>query len=320
MVISFLSIVAVFVLAFPFSACKTETNGGLGSVADTYAYSALSAVRILPHAPVVQNAGGDGAQGELQGGEDVNRYVAISQALLSPDAIKTETTTDQEQTVYGGVTYANRMTATVTDIDGKKHTYEFYFDEVKVNEYGEVEYESEGRKRQVTVEERETHVRSELNGVIVVDEIAYDVVGEKHVETESETGVTPESEVQTTLRLTVTASSLATVTVVYEYAEETEGKQTEVEQSFHYTAKNELGQVTAQGEIEVENEGKETEVEIRVLDGGGIRAFRLKKEGSRMRMSYVENGQTVTAKIRIVLENGVERYEYTFSDGRVVVY
>lgn len=315
-----LSAVTVLVLAFPLTACKKGSHGALDSVAETYAYSAVSAVEMLPITAGAKNAYGYNAQGETQNGADVNRYVAISQSLLKNGAIQTQTTTDQEKTIYGGVTYANRMTVSVTDIDGQNRTYEFYFDEAKRNERGEVEYEREGRKRQVTVEERETHVRSEITGVIVFGENAYAVQGNKHVESERETGITPESEVETTLTLTVTASSGARATVVYEYAKETEGKRTEVEQTFDYTVKNHLGQVTSQGEIEVETEGAETEVEIRVSEGGNVRAFRLQKDGNRMRMAYTENGKALTASIRIVRENGIEKYEYTFSDGSIVVY
>ena len=315
-----LSAVAVLVLAFPLTACKKTSQGALDSVAETYAYSVVSAVDMLPNTPSLQNAYGYNAQGETQNGADVNRYVAISQSLLKNGAIQTQTTTLSEKTVYGGVTYANRMTISMTDIDGQHRAYEFYFDEVKRNEHGEVEYETEGKAKQVTVEERERHVRSEITGVIVMGESVYAVQGNKHVESERETGLISESEVETMLTLAVTASSGANAKVVYEYAEETEGKRTEVEQTFYYVVKNEIGQVTSQGEMEVETEGKETEVEIRVSENGNVRAFRLKKEGNRMRISYFENGQTVTAKIRIIRENGVEKYEYTFSDGSIVVY
>lgn len=336
------AVAAACAVAVPFAACGTEHSGeggtkALAKATDVYAFSAVTAVGLLPEAATpAMNARGrfyaapadEAAPAETDPLEsrieEVNQYLNLFEGMLGSGAIRSEISTDPADTTYGegesAVTYANRMSIRVAGLDGKTETYVFYFDEVKTDESSDAVLDGDGEEEQVTETERESEVSSKLSGIMVRGESVYEVTGEKKVETEEETedGET-ETEKETSVKFVAKAESGASVVVEQSTEEETEDGKTELEQSFVYTVRDEDNRVVGKSKVNVEEEEDETEISLELTENGVKSRYKFEREGDRIKIHYTDaDGKFVAAKVRVITdEEGNTSYEYEFPSGRI---
>lgn len=139
--------------------------------------------------------------------DQINEYLGLAEKLLSSDdAVQhTEAASDREG-------YEKMMTISVMDLAGEKTEYVLYYNETYVD---------------VEEEDDELEIETDLEGIVVLGEVEYTLVGEKEVEKEDD-------EEETTYKFEIRLDANNYVKI--EYSEEFEDK--EVEKSFKYEAYN----------------------------------------------------------------------------------
>lgn len=193
-------IFAVGALALGFaSGCASNEStslfaSSLNSTKDVYAYSALSTTNLLAtvastQAPLSMNVSSSEQQTTLRNGfggfidrmlgrrevtlsdeemAEVNSYVGVFESLLSDADPITTVIVDSEDENY---TY--KMTITTKTIDNTSLEYAMYYNEV-VTETGE----------DVDLEDMDDAVTTNLEGIMIINDLIYDVIGSKVVSEE----------------------------------------------------------------------------------------------------------------------------------------
>lgn len=252
---------------------------------DVYAFSAASTGAILASLMTDLNATA-AAEEETDAVEEqidtVNECITMVECMLSDTNISmTEAVSDREE-------YAYMMVITNGDLNGNTYVYTLYYNEEAVND-------------DVTDEETEevVKVESRLTGILVIDGVEYEVVGQKEIEGEN-------FEIKFTAKIDETS--------YVKIKQEIENG----EVKYVYTV-FENGVKTNNFEIKFGNEGEERTVQMRVMNGDSEIRYKLMKgeESNKkfIRITTTEGDVTTSIKVHIEEnEDGTEQYRYQYSN------
>ena len=295
-----------------------SVGGGIGTI-DTadefYAYSAASVGSILASSQA--NDGAQTADGAASGGmlirtlssraasgnaltpeeqeiaDTVDEYLGLVENLLADGEIE-YSAVQLSQAEYG---YPYRMTVTVRDLLGQPFDYTMYYDKLLIGS------ETEGDE----VEEEYA-----IEGVLLVGDEQYPVLGEK--ETENETDESELSLQFTAYRPGDTARRVPYLRMQQESETELDDKETE--KFFRYTLFDEQGNEaeTTSVEYSTEEEEREMELKMTVKRGGEKDELLFRRKGGNNNVLSAE--ATIGGReyrFTVTIEKG--KYRYEFSDG-----
>lgn len=303
----------------------------LNSAQSVYGFSAASAGMIISsmndEVPAADTSGTTDESGttdtsgttdesgttDTSGGEtnELDRYMGLVESLLNDDGFKIVTEESDR------AEYAEKVTVSFTDIDGKESGYVMYYNQTLRDDGNrdrerdrdrEEEFDSDDdrecdRDRDFDDDRDESEENYSIEGIMVIEGQDYEIRGEREIETEYN-----ESESKTEFRVNLGQSRYMTV----EHKTETDGDETEFEYSCSIT---ENGVTVEKSEFSVEEERNETEVEMKYYKDGAIKMFSFDKEmhnGKEVVCMTVRNGSEIKRYIVKSMpdENGNTSYEY----------
>lgn len=239
--------------------------------------------------------------------EKFNEYFTALDSFLGENIVTTSTVANPD-TEYA---YEIKMTITGKDFNGESVTYTMYYTETLIELKTDTDNEDD--------DEVEMEKEYKLEGVMVIDGTSYCLEGERSEENEKD-----ESETELKIRA---YANINDKTSYIEMEQEFSIEDGETETEYVYSIyKN--GSLIEQTAVEFETENKnnkvENEYEIEFINGYAKGKYSLKREVkdsvTKMKVQYNIDGKSGVFHIREISDNNSEkRYEYSFSDGSVVI-
>ncbi len=279
-----------------------KSNSKMFSADEIYGFGAVSTVKLLGSettAAALQSLSEVAATSETQEAgvkaqvDKFNEYFLALDSFLGKDVVSTtsETNPDTE------FAYQTKLTIRGKDFDGNDTQYVMYYTETPRNQ---------------TVDEDEVETLYSLMGVMVVDNVQYNLEGQRTNEQEHDEN---ESEIKIVAYQNDKSNRIE---MVQEHSVET--GETETEYVYSIFINNQLKERTSV-EFEAENERnkKETGYEIEFISGTERGKYSIEREiknnVTEIEVEYVIDGQRGKFVIREIDINGQKYYEYTFTDG-----
>jgi len=287
---------------FIFTACeRAETNPAFESGEEVYAFSILSATSLL-HGEA--NVGGYDLSNKnnsikyttlaeeddlavVEELDEINKYLNIMEKFLGDNPLEVNLE-DSEL-----IEYTKKLVITVSNLLGEETTYEVYYNErAIIDDEDDDDDEDDGD---------ETETETELDGMMIVEDVQYTLVGTREYE---------DGEEEISLRAFIDESNY--VDVKYEYEEG------EREFKFETVVDNEL---ISRTKIEVEIEDNETEVELEFVYGVAVGKYEFKEDtedgNRRIKIEYevtdeLGNAEEGEIKVYVLVDDttGETTYEY----------
>lgn len=320
------------------SACGTNKGEtALKSANDVYGMGAVSTVKLLgsklPSAAVKSfsalNSSVASTASERLGSvetveevklqaEKFNEYFSALDSFLGDEIVSTTT----EENTDSQYPYELKMVISGKDFNGEAVNYTMYYTETLLGERSELELDEidddddeiddDDTDDKTDGEESEKEFR--LDGVMVIDGVAYQLEGERKEEQEAD-----ESESELKIRAYADIADKKTY-IQMEQEHSIENGESETEYVYSIYSDGVLIEQTAV-EFETENEdGKEeTEYELEFRSGTGRGRYSVEREvknnTTEIKVKYNIDGKTGEFRISEIVENGEKKYEYTFADG-----
>ena len=240
----------------------------------------------------------------------INNQMPVVESLLKDGAIShTEGTSDRPDE------YAFMSTISYYDWNGNLVSYVIYYNETwKESEQDrdrdqDRDWDGEGDRDRDRDEDRDDDDEIEetygIEGILIVDEAEYPIVGKRETETE-------DGETETELKFVATVSE-------GNYIEVKEEREAD-EQKLVYSVYRD-GRLYERTEVEYEQERRETELEVERWKEGveSEISFEQVSDGDVVKLEVEAqiNGQRYEFLVSIVTEGGTQKYVYEFADGTV---
>lgn len=281
---------------------------GIGAVTTAKLLSDISPVAIVKSASAVLSDGGDGKQVA-----EFDKYFQTLDTFLNEDAIKTNV----EDNFDEAYPYDYKLTVNGSDLDGTGVTYTMYYSEQVLTV--ESEYDDDDP------DEAETLEAYSLEGVMVLEGVAYNMTGYRAVETETERGESEVSE-ELWMRATHPDDKGTYVQMDIESENESERGESEREQEYVYSiyrggrllertlvdfeTESEHGKEETEYELSITRDGQTSRYEVeRAVRGNGSVTIGVKYYNINGKSGRLEITQTAEGKYVYDMDDG-ERYEF----------
>ncbi len=295
-----------------------QTNGAsaLKDAKDIYGMGAVTAVKLLgsefsgealARLSTVQALSASASQGEdltevKANAEKFHQYLNMLDGFFGEEVVSTTISTNSDT---GYSEYANKLTITGKDMKGANVVHLMYYNETL---------------RQEEQEEDEVEREFTLEGVLVMNEVNYPMLGSRSEEQEAN-----ESEAEIEIRAYLNAEDKGTYV---QMKQETSVEAGEVEKEYVYSVyqNNALIEETAvEFEIERRENREKAEYEVEFLTGTARGEYSVKRvtNGTEvgLKVEYLVSGKRGTFTVKELVGAGGEvSYQYTFADGSTLTF
>lgn len=287
-----LGVLFVFVSVFALVACGNKDNEQIGEQ-DLYALSVIGGVNDINFNmanPLLRTA----VDNELVEGATLQNqeYLELMLNIMNDNSYKTSLEASD-----------NDLYSNLLNIEINKDVYSFYYNEEVVKH--DVEEDDE---------EFEEEIVYNINGIIVNNEITYNVSGQKTIEVENDVEDN-ETEAEMELELKIVLDERNYSIVKYEVEDEQENDKTEQEKELVFKT-YENGKKVSEMNIDVEKENDKIEVKLVIKEDGFKYTYNFKnKNKNEATINYTivtkENAEKGSINVKIVVgENGLIIYEF----------
>ena len=288
------------------SGCGKSNTKALSSD-EIYGFGAVSTVKLLgsettaaalkslSEVAATETQAQSGVKGQI---DKFNEYFVALDSFLGKDVVSTTSETNQD-TAFD---YETKLTIRGKDFDGNDTQYVMYYTETQRNQ---------------VVDEDEVETLYSLTGVMVIDDVQYNLEGQRTEEQERDEN---ESEIKIVAYQNDRANRIE---MEQEHSVETGEVETEYVYSVYIN--NQLKESTSV-EFEVENKHnkQETGYEIEFISGTKRGKYSIERETknnvTEIEVEYNVDGEKGKFVIREIENQGQKYYEYTFSDGTKETY
>lgn len=266
--------------------------------------------------------------------EKINGYLNMFEGLLSDDGVLSTTVTESD--LEG---YAYKMVVATKSLLGEVETYTMYYNEVIISDVtddtsgsGDEIISESSSSTDITSDstdapdpldedvkvirefdrekDDEDEVSTKLEGIMIINDVQYEVIGRKEVEQKED-----EVEVKTSFISRIDQKNYVKVT---QKLEEEDG---ETQQKFSYEVV-ENGIRVSTSEVKVKQENENTKIELKIFENDQYSKYEFKQveeNGAKMIMIKVQdNDISLDIKVYVVVDEvtGETTYSYKLKDGK----
>lgn len=271
----------IFILGLGLVGCKKQEQYKQNSK-DVYAISAVTGVNNLKASNMLQLSNNQKAI-DLN---EIKDQLDLMLSYLNEEAFNvTIKESDNEEYSY------------LMEIAVNNEIYHYYYNETLIKE-----------STKVDDDEEETELKYAIKGIIINNEITYQVLGEKEIEKEYENN---KYEEEFSLDLVISKDKHNYTKIKYEY--ENESSDNELEKEYKYVVFKDSKKVYDMS-MDFELENNKPELKLKISEDGKISNFKLKmaKNNNNGKIIYIinDNGQTSKGEINVIVE--VENNKITY--------
>ncbi len=258
---------------------------------DMYSTSAITGISVL-------NSNGPVRKAKALTEDDKNKVIEnykLVEGLISDGITKTE------ETASDRAEFEKMYSITITNLDGSKETYKYYYTELSKPAEKEDDEDKDDKKDSLEIE-----VESHLKGIVIMNDKEYQMDGKKELETEGN-----ETEVEFTFNV-VDPETQERVLI----KQESETEDNETEEEFKYIKFDKNGRKIYEKELEIENENGKLEYELVERNNGVRKSYEYEiktaADGSKyVEAKIIEGKDVIRAEFKAVTDaEGNVSYEF----------
>lgn len=286
-----LGLLFIFVSVFALVACGNKENEQIGEQ-DLYALSVIGGVNDINFNmanPLLRTSVDDElVKDTLQN----QQFLELMLNIMNDNSYKTTLETSD-----------NELYSNLLNIEVNGEVYSFYYNENVVKH--EVDEDDD---------EFEEEIIYNINGIIINNEITYNVAGQKTIEVENDVEDN-ESESEMELELKISLNDKNYSIVKYEVEDEQENDKTEQEKELVFKT-YENGKKVSEMNIDVEKENDKIEVKLVIKEEGFKYTYNFKNKNKKeatikYAIASKDNTEKGSINVKIVVgENGLIKYEF----------